>query len=46
MALFIDHVLPTLSDPAALYAAESAADPEDAMPARWREALDAYLRAG
>lgn len=44
MDLFVEQVLPTLTDPAALFAAEMAADPEDAMPPQWREALDAYLR--
>lgn len=46
MALFVEQVLPGLSDPAALLAAESAPSDEDAMPRRWREALDAYLCAG
>jgi len=46
MDLFTTRVLPGLSDPEGLLAAELAAADEDAMPPRWRGALDAYLRAG
>ena len=46
MALLTSDVLPGLSDPEALYASEMAAAEDDSMPARWREILDDYLRAG
>lgn len=45
MRRFVDEVLPNLPDPAGMWAAEMTPSAEDAMHPRWRERLDAYLRA-
>lgn len=45
MDRFGSAVLPGLSDPAALWRSEMTPSREDAMPPKWRERLDAFIRA-
>ena len=44
-ALLAEEVLPTLTDPDALWQGQLRAVEDDAMPPHWRERLDAYLAA-